>query len=122
MYRSHQAKTALIVIIDADTHTVQDRLRQLDQALIDGGKQTVVESEQIARLVPRRNIETWILCLNEQAVVEETDYKKTRDDWNELIPPAAKTPVQWTRPNAKPPNHCIDSLRSGVRELNRLKF
>jgi len=123
VYRSRHAKTALIVIIDADTCAVQDRLRQLDQALKDGGKQTVAESEQIARLVPKRNIETWVLCLlNVQAVNEETDYKRTRDDWNELIPPAAEMLFEWTRPKAELPNHCIDSLRSGVRELNRLTF
>ena len=40
-YRSRHAKTALIVVIDADTHTVQDRWGQLDEALEDGGKQRV---------------------------------------------------------------------------------
>jgi hypothetical protein len=123
-YRNRQARTALIVVIDADTGTVQDRLRQLDRALTDSGKSTVdTGTEQIARLVPKRNIETWVLCLlNIQAVDEETDYKGTRDDWNELIPPAAETLFQWTRSSADPPNRCIDSLRSGVRELSRLKF
>src|SRR5271166_4179547 len=32
VYRKRHAKTALIVVIDADTHTLQDRLRQLDRA------------------------------------------------------------------------------------------
>jgi hypothetical protein len=123
VYRGRHAKTALIVVIDADTHTVQDRWRQLDQALEDGGKQRVdVEHEQIARLVPKRNVETWILCLNGQAVDEETDYKRTRDDWNELIPQASETLSEWTRPKADLPNHCIGSLRSGVEELKRLTF
>ena len=120
-YRRRQAQTKLIVVIDADTGTVENRLRQLDQALKDGGKEPVhPASEQIARLVPRRNIETWILCLNEQEVNEETDYKRTRENWNELIPQAAETLFQWTRSQTEPPNHCVDSLRSGVRELRRL--
>jgi hypothetical protein len=123
VYRSRHAKTALIVVIDADTHTVQDRWRQLDQALEDGGKQRVdVEHEQIARLVPKRNVETWILCLHGHAVDEDADYKKTRDDWHDLIPQAAGTLLEWTHQEAEPPNHCIDSLRSGIRELNRLRF
>ena len=124
-YRTRQAKasTALIVVIDADTHTVQERWRQLDQALEDGGKQRVdVGHEQIARLVPKRNVETWILCLTRQEVDEETDYKKSADGWNKLIPQAAETLFQWTRPKAELPNRCIDSLQSGVRELNRLTF
>lgn len=123
VYRSRRAKTALIVIIDADAHTVQERWRQLDQALEDGGKAGVdVDREQIARLVPKRNVETWILCLNEQEVNEDTDYKRTRHDWNELIPPAAERLFRWTLPKAELPDHCIHSLQSGVRELNRLTF
>jgi hypothetical protein len=124
-YRVRRAKTAtaLIVVVDADTHTVQDRWRQLDQALKDAKKQTVdVASEQIARLVPKRNVETWILCLNGQTVDEDTDYKKSRDDWTELIPEAVETLSNWTHQEAEPPKYCIDSLRSGLRELNRLTF
>jgi len=123
-YRGRQAKarTALIVVIDADTYTVQERLNQLDQALKDARKQVIAESEQIGRLIPKRNIETWILCLNENAVDEETDYKNTRNAWSDLIPAAAEALFDWTRPNAEPPHHCIDSLRTGVRELRRLEF
>ena len=119
--RSRRAETALIVIIDADTHTVQDRFNQLDQALRASGNQTVNQGERIARLVPKRNIETWILCLNEHAVDEETDYTETRSNWNELIAQGAETLCQWTRSTTEPPNHCVNSLRTGVRELRRLK-
>ena len=124
VYRSRQARarTALIVMIDADALTVQDRLNQLDQALTNSGKQTIGDTEQIARLVPKRNVETWILCLHEQPVNEDSNYKSTRNDWNELIPSAAETLCQWTRSNAEPPDHCVSSLRTGVRELKRLRF
>lgn len=120
-YRGRHAKTALIVVIDADSHTVQDRWRQLDQALTDGGKQRIdVEYEQIARLVPKRNVETWILCLNGHHVNEEDDYKKKNVDWNDLIPQAAGTLLEWALRELGPPSHCIDSLRRGITELNRL--
>lgn len=123
-YRSRQtrAKTALIVMIDADIRTVQDRFNQLDQALTDSGKETVGQSEQIARLVPKRNVETWILCLNEVAVDEEKDYKPERHDWIKLIRAGIKTLYKWTRPKSKLPNHFVDSLRTGVQELKRLTF
>ena len=122
-YRSRHPKTALIVVIDADTHTVQERWKQLDQTLEDTGKRRVdVEHEQIARLVPRRNVETWILCLNDHQVDEDADYKNTRNDWHDLIPQAAGTLSEWTHREVDPPSHCIDSLRSGVKELNRLKI
>lgn len=121
--RQGKAKTALIVVIDADAHTVQDRWRQLDQALKDAEKPPVdVEHEKIVRLIPKRNIETWILCLIEQTVDEETDYKNTRNDWSELIPPAAETLFQWARQGVGLPSCCIESLRTGVKELNRLTF
>ena len=122
VYRTRHARTKLIVVIDADKSTVQDRLRQLDQALHDSGKQPVdTATEQIARLVPKRNVETWILCLNEHSVDEESDYRK-RNNWHSLIPPAAEVLSRWTRSNDDPPQHCVDSLRSGVKELKRLAF
>jgi hypothetical protein len=123
-YRNRQARaqTALIVMIDADTFTVPERLNQLDQALRDNGQKTVGKNERIARLVPRLNVETWILCLNgEQDVDEDTDYKRERRNWHEMIPPAAEMLCQWTRPNAEPPNRWVDSLRIGVRELKPLR-
>ncbi len=123
-YRSRHAQTALIVVIDSDTGTVEDRIRQLNQALKDDGKETVKASEQIARLVPKRNIETWILCLNERPVDEETDYKnkQTRDDWNKLGLQAADTLYQLTHQRTEPPEYCVDSLLHGIKELKRLKL
>jgi hypothetical protein len=123
-YRRRQAKaqTALIIVIDADTHTVRHRLNQLDQALREAQKDAVAANERIARLAPRRNIETWILCLNDEAVNEETDYKNDRRGWNRLISPAAEELYTWTRPPASQPEHFIDSLRAGIAELKRLEF
>jgi hypothetical protein len=120
--RQARARTALIVMIDADALTVQDRFNQLDQALQESGKQTVGGTEQIARLVPKRNVETWILCLNGQPVDEDNNYKTGRNNWSELIPPAAQTLRQWTRSTTEPPDHCVRSLRTGVQELKRLSF
>ena len=123
VYRSRQARalTALIVMIDADTRTVEDRLNQLDLVLTDNGQRTVADTERIARLIPKRNVESWILCLNGQAVDEGTDYTGTRSDWNELIPQAAETLCRWTRSTTEPPNYCVGSLRTGRRELRRLR-
>jgi len=108
-------------MVDADVGTVQDRLTQLDQALMNTGKAPVGAAERIARLVPRRNVETWILCLNGDAVDEETDYK-TRNAWSRLIAKAAETLSQWTPPRGEPSELCVDSLRMGIRELGRLGF
>ncbi|HEY6846754.1 MAG TPA: hypothetical protein VI320_11115 [Terracidiphilus sp.] len=123
--RSARAETKLIAVIDADKSTVQDRLAQLDRKLQEDGVDLIrAVVEQVARLVPKRNIETWILCLNGIAVGErdEDDYKRTRNDWGNLIQPAANTLYEWSSPNAQIPGHCIPSLRHGVGELRRLDF
>jgi hypothetical protein len=122
VYRSRHARTALIVAIDADANTVQNRQRQLDDALNAAGENEVdAKTEDIARLVPRRNVESWILCLNGEAVEEETDYKNTRNSWTELIPSAAETLLRWTRSKDEIPQHCIDSVRNGIVEMKRLR-
>jgi hypothetical protein len=78
--------------------------------------------ERIVRLVPKRNVETWILWLTEGEANEETDYNRTGHDGHERIPQASKRLFQLTGANAALPENCIDSLRKGVSELIRLQF
>jgi hypothetical protein len=119
--RRARAETTLIVVIDADDLLVLERLAQLDQKLDEVQANRIrPDAEQIARLVPRRNIETWILCLNDFGVDEETNYKGSRNDWTTLIRPGIETLYNWTRPNEQLPSTCIPSLRLGVAELKRL--
>lgn len=123
-HRIRRAKTAaaLIVVIDADAHTSAARLAQLNHELDKAGVPALRADELVARLVPKRNVETWILCLSGQLVEEATDYKERRDDWNDLIPVASQALFQWTQTNADLPGHCIDSLQRGITELRRLNF
>jgi hypothetical protein len=123
-YRIRHAKaaTALIVMIDADAHTVNGRLTQFSQTLDESGLPKIDRAEQIALLIPKRNVETWILWLTEDLVDEETDYKRTGHDWHELVPHASERLFQLTGTNDALPANCIDSLRKGIRELNRLQF
>jgi hypothetical protein len=116
-----RAETALVVIIDADAYTVEQRLQHLADALHEAGIDPLQNNELIARLIPKRNVETWILCLNDHRVDEITDYKGTRRDLNELVPEASEALFRWTRPNARVPGHCVNSLAQGLRELNRLE-
>jgi hypothetical protein len=122
-WRNTRAATTLIIVIDADVSSVAERLAQLEHAREEAGVGPIrADVEQVARLVPRRNIETWILCLNDIEVQEDVDYKRTRNDWAELIPPGAETLYAWTRPNAPIPASCVGSLQLGVVELRRLDF
>jgi hypothetical protein len=117
--RAASARTALIVVVDADTGTVENRPRQLAKALSDGGHEARIETEQILHLVPRRNIETWILCLTGEKVDEDTDYKR-RTAVDELIKPASGTFFEWSRPNAQIPAHCVLSIEAAIPEIKRL--
>ena len=118
--RRRQAQTKLIAVIDADTQTVQQRLGQLDTALQEAGVPLIPnDTREIARLVPKRNIETWILCLNDVKVNEEEDYKRKLGNWAESVRTAASRLHQWTRANAVVAPSCVESLRMGIRELQR---
>ena len=121
-FRRRHAKKLLIVVVDADRHTVQSRLDQLDQALRDNEDTPVTKKEEVARLVPRRNIETWILCLTEHEVDEETDYKEQPHQWTKIIPDATARLFEWGRLNSELPSNCVDSLKKGIVELRRLDF
>jgi hypothetical protein len=85
-------------------------------------KDISIKNERIARLVPRRNIETWIKALNSEQV-NETDnykYKKHDDEWDAIIPSAAVTFFAYTRQNAQVPENLIASLLHGVNEMSRV--
>jgi hypothetical protein len=75
--------------------------------------------EVIVHLIPKRNVETWILCLNDRSVDEITDYSG-EGGIDGLIPRAAVTFFEWSRPNATPPTHCVDSLLAAIPEVRRL--
>ena len=117
--RSQRAKTALIVAIDADTGEVSRRVSQLREALDQRGLAARTDVEVIVHLIPKRNVETWILCLNDRSVDEITDYSG-EGGIDGLIPRAAVTFFEWSRPNAAPPTHCVDSLLAAIPEVRRL--
>jgi len=110
--RAAKAKTALIVVIDADTDEVGRRVRQLSDAL---GRSVRKDDEAIVHLIPKRHIETWILHLSGEEVDEETDYHHESVD--DLIPAAAAKFHAWTSP---PPDDCLPSLSVGIEETKRL--
>lgn len=97
-------------MIDADKFPVAKRLSQLPKDRSG--------DEAIAFLIPKRHIETWVLCLKGDHVDEETDYHSREVD--HLIKPAALTLWAWTRDPATAPLHCAESLRTAFPELRRI--
>jgi hypothetical protein len=129
-YRLAKARihTWLIAVVDADTGTVAQRIGEMNRGLTQAQEPRVramrVQDETIARLVPRRNIETWILALNSTTVNETKNYKKTikktNEKWSALIPTAAETFYILTKTNAELPEGLIESLHHGVDEMRRV--
>lgn len=76
-YRSRHAKTALIVVIDADKLSQVEREKQLENALTQDNQKLRHKDECILHIIPKRNINTWLAFLNGlDAVDEANDYAK----------------------------------------------
>jgi hypothetical protein len=127
-YRRERAKrdTRMIVMIDADTGSVSKRQQQLEASLKASEdprlREIRLSNERIAILIPRRNVETWVLALNGDKVDELQDYKESRptQDWLKLTPAASDKLYDWTRRNVDLPADLLDSLRLGIHELIRV--
>jgi hypothetical protein len=69
-------RVGLVAVLDADTHDVSTRHRQLDESLTQAKQEARGSNEAIALVVPRRNIETWIHFLRGTPVNEVDRYAK----------------------------------------------
>lgn len=114
--RRRSENVALIVVIDADTQEVSKRRIQLEEQL----RSPREAHERIVHFIPRRNIETWILCLDGEVVDEVKNHRKDHGI-EDRIGPAARVFCDWTRPNAIAPSHCIPSLYAAIPEAHRLE-
>lgn len=118
--RAATRSALLIVAMDADENTVEDRARQLADELRARGFEARSEDDPIAVLIPKRNVETWILCLNGKAVNENDDYSATRITGLHLTE-VARTLFCWTRNGAEVPARCVSSLRDSFPEWRRIE-
>jgi hypothetical protein len=75
-YRKRKVDHKIVFIRDADTLTLNDRIRQFESACRLAGIQPRQPNEKIALILPRRNIETWFEYLNGATVDETTVYRK----------------------------------------------
>ena len=115
-----RTKACLIAMIDADSVSLEDRRRQIERALRDAGEPARGLSEPILNLIPRRNVETWILCLNSLPVDEQADYRHDERVSAHSIKQAASALFSWTRPKAEIPDTCVTSLRDCLPEFDRI--
>ena len=69
-------RAGLVAVIDADTSSVEARLRQSEKSLEQHAEPGRRNDERIALLSPKRNVETWIFYLLGNEANEEDDYTR----------------------------------------------
>jgi len=116
--KRNQVSIGLVVLIDADTGTLEARLNQLASVLDEDEQENRGSNEAIAIFVPKRNIETWIHYLQGETVNEEDAYAKFEK--NEA---ACKTAVENLADRCYSqslPEDAPRSLQAACGELQRL--
>ncbi len=119
-YRQNKNRVSigLVVLIDADTGTLQERLNQLASVLGVNDQKKRESHEASAIFVPKRNIETWIHYLQGETVNEEDAYAKFEK--NEAV---CKTNVENLADRCYSqnlPEDAPQSLQAACGELQRL--
>ena len=123
---------AVVVMIDADEDSLDDRMRSLNIALDETAgnlnRDPRLRDEKVAIFVPARNIETWFYYINSDLSGHEcneiTDYKDKKMNTKERIELAKKS----ARILALEICHqgvyriALPSLRYACRELQRLQL
>jgi hypothetical protein len=113
--------------MDADELTVARCVSDLNDELIKSGQQILDNNhDRIARLIPKWNIETWILFLTSGegarlSISEGENHKHSKKSqlWDQLVLRASATLYAWTRAGAALPDNLIGSLQTGLEEIPR---
>jgi hypothetical protein len=119
-YRQKRNRVAigLVVLIDADTGTLEARLNELASILDEDEQKNREPKEAIAIFVPKRNIETWIHYLQGETVKEEDAYAKFEN--NEAVCKTAVEDLADRCYSQSLPEDAPPSLQAACGELQRL--
>jgi hypothetical protein len=115
----------MFVMLDADRGSVREHLGELDAALLASGQHRIdPKKDNVARLIPKWSVETWVLFMSakssgEPSVREDVPYKdtKTSEQWSALLPQAVLTLYQWMENPAVRPVGLLDSLQAAIQEI-----
>jgi hypothetical protein len=117
---SKKAKTLLIVLVDADKDSVDDRRRQMVARVQAAELAEFRDNDPVVLLIPKRHIETWLRALLGESVSEEDDCKAWQAPDRETYRLAAQTLYEWSRPNAVAGPTCVDSLQRALSSWNKV--
>jgi len=81
-YRSkcNRLSNCLLVAVDADMQTVQQRIRAFETECKKQNVPFRSGDERVAFIVPKRNIETWLAYLRGDSVDESREYRQLRNE------------------------------------------
>lgn len=116
--KRYQVSIGLVVLIDADTGTLEARLNELASVLEEDEQKNREPNEAIAIFVPKRNIETWIHYLQRETVNEEGVYAKFKN--NEALCKTAVEDLADRCYSQSLPEDAPRSLQAACGELQRL--
>lgn len=114
--RKRQAKTVLIVVVDADHFTIEERQGHLKAGCDDP---PVADDDPLVVLVPKRHVETWIRAATGEQVTEIQDCKFPKHMKPE-VDAAAREIHKWARNNAQPGATCVESLLAALPEWRKI--
>lgn len=112
--QAKKMKIGLVVMIDADENTVDERHQELNNVLAERGLDSRSQDEAVCLLVPKRNIETWIYALLGEDVNETEAYSKL--ERQRQCQPAVDQLAADVRDGCR--DDVIPSLYRGCRELH----
>lgn len=120
--KRHQAKakTHLIVMIDADDLSVDDRRRELLDELNKLDMASLNEHDSVSLLIPKRNVETWIRALNDEESLEDENYKRSKPPDKSVVRAAARRLHEWVKPDANVGENCVPSLTLSLPEWRKI--
>jgi hypothetical protein len=119
--RQKKAKSLLVVMVDADNGTVEDRRSEFADRAKSSGLTPHEEKESVVLLIPKRHVETWILCLLGNTVTEEEDCKTRKRPTKVELREASIKLYEWSRPNAQPDaTGVVPSLLRAIPEWNKI--
>lgn len=117
--RFQSQRVGLVVLIDADRLSVDERHRQLDDALTDAGMPCRDTSDVIVIFVPKRHIETWIAYLLDYGADEEQAYKNTVRD-ADIRQPAQRFVELFRLQREQRPDNLLPALERALDEMRRI--
>ena len=115
---ARDTNSALIVVIDGDGKTVEERLRQLDEQCAKENIPRRTDADRVAVFVPMWNIESWLYFLGGGDNVDESkkNYRRLNRE-RECKPMVEKLRKMCRRGNL--PDEAPSSLRAACEEYNQ---